>query len=230
MSSSLLTHASLVQLDAKLSTATDAMQSNGNDPMTPSAADDQKKVEQQKQLETLRKKLLAKRANSARSETPSKTTKGSVTPQVQAQPNVEQQGKMKFMHAENEQSSDEYGIESLLAEGKAAAAQKVARDKQAAAAALIAATPDPAETKSQRVPSTGPAHVDVDHGQLSSSNTGSAGPTQSNNKTPPHPTDITTVNSNATAHPVNLSALTTKTLLSGLNSLVIMTCSSAMPN
>lgn len=227
---SLLTHASLAQRDENVSTETDAVQSNSNAPTTPSTDDKQKKFEQQKQLETLRKRLLAKRASSARPETPSKTTKWDVTPQVQVQQNVEQQSIKKAMRAQTEQPSDEYGIKSLLAEGKAAAEQKVARDKQATAAALTTAMPDLARTNSQRVPSTGSAHVDVDRGRLSDSNTGSAGPTQSNNITPPQATDITTVNSNSTAHPVKLSDPYYEDLAVWLEFTVIMTCNSAILN
>lgn len=102
-------------------------------------SDEEKKKQQeesQKHLDALRAKLLAKRASSSRPETPAKMNTNTRPPistpvQAQQQENVQQQ--------DTQAPTDEYGLESLLAEGQAAAEAETARKNEQAAAGRQAA-------------------------------------------------------------------------------------------
>ena len=103
-----------------------AMHSN-NVPSTPTS-EEQRKHDQQKQLDALRKKLLAKRGGTSRPDTPQKTP-GNLNTQT-PQHRMEQQENNAAANGVDQQVNDDFGIESLLAEGKAAAEAKTARDNQ----------------------------------------------------------------------------------------------------
>lgn len=122
--------------------------------MTP-PFEDQKKIEQQNKLEDLRKRLLAKRGN-ARLNTPSKAPVNLEAPQQK----TEQQGPDKVTKSGTDVrpgQADEFGIDTLLAEGKAAAQAKIARDNQAAALAA-----SPATTSQQPSTINGTSNMEVD--------------------------------------------------------------------
>jgi hypothetical protein len=137
---------------------TSAMLSNNNASTTPSA-EEQRKHEQQKQLEALRKKLLAKRGTGARPDTPSKALASLEAPPPQHR--MEQQE--NNARTVNQHINDDFGIESLLAEGKAAAEAKVARDNKAAAAAVLAATMNqPANVNHQPAAAAVPTKMEFD--------------------------------------------------------------------
>ena len=150
------------------------MQSN-NVPITPTN-EEQRKHDQQKQLEALRKKLLAKRGGSARPDTPQKTNLNTQTPQHR----MEQQENNAAANGANHHANDDFGIESLLAEGKAAAEAKTARDNQAAAAALAATMdPNPFTITQQRPAATAPSNMEVEEVKPESTRQKPAEPTQS---------------------------------------------------
>jgi len=99
-------------------------------------SDEERKKQQeesQKHLDALRAKLLAKRASSSRPETPSMITTNT-RPPVSAPVRPEQ--KETVQQQDNEPPVDEYGLESLLAEGQAAAEAETARKTEQAPAAL----------------------------------------------------------------------------------------------
>lgn len=180
-----------------------AMQSNHTASTTPSA-EEQRKHEQQKQLEALRKKLLAKRGASARPDTPSKTPVSFDAPPPQHR--MEQQENSAAARPVNQHINDDFGIESLLAEGKAAAEAKVARDNQAAAAAVaLAATMNQsANTNHQPVAATGPANMEVDELKPESLQEKSTEPIKSVVSPTQKPADHKQ-NNTFNPHPVNMS-------------------------
>lgn len=180
---------------------TGGMHSSIHSPRTPST-EDQRKVDQQKQLDTLRKRLLAKRATSQRPETPSKTPAGSEPPQ--AQNTIEPQENDKKNNQANKQANDDFGIESLLAEGKAAAEAKVARDNQVAAA--LAASMNAPETVDQLpAASSQPANTIAQEAQHAFPHAKQAKSSLLDSTPPPKPTDSNPNNITAKTHPVNLS-------------------------
>ena len=184
------------------------MLANNNVPTTPSI-EEQKKHDQQKQLEALRKKLLAKRGGSARPDTPQQTpVKPSAHP---PQHRMEQQENIAAVNGADQQVNDDFGIESLLAEGKAAAEAKVARDNQAAAAALAATVGvDPiAFTNMQHsaaaTSATAPSNMEVDEVKPENTREKPAEPTQSVVSSPKKPADPKRSATVSNQHPVNMS-------------------------
>lgn len=174
------------------------MHSN-NVPTTPTN-EEQRKIEQQKQLEALRKKLLAKRGWSARPDTPQKTPVNLNAPTPQHK--MEQQENNGVVNRVDQHVNDDFGIESLLAEGKAAAEAKVFRDNQAAAMALAATLPF---TIIQHPPAaTAPSNMDVEEVKPDSTLQRLAEPTQSvvSTQKPDDPKQSITV---PNPHPMNMS-------------------------
>jgi hypothetical protein len=102
--------------------------------------------------------------------------------------------------------NDDFGIESLLAEGKAAAEAKVARDNQAAAAA-IAATMDPIPFPNIQHPpaATALSNMEVDEVKPDSTLQRPTEPTQSVVSSPQKPADPKQSNTVPNPHPVNMS-------------------------
>jgi hypothetical protein len=132
----------------------DVAKPDSKSPMTP-PFEDQKKIEQQNKLEDLRKRLLAKRGN-ARSNTPVKTPVNIQSPQ-QKMEQQESESAPKSGADERPGQVDEFGIDTLLAEGKAAAQAKTARENQAAAL-----TASPATTGQQPSVISGTSDMEVD--------------------------------------------------------------------
>jgi hypothetical protein len=132
----------------------DVAKPDSKSPMTP-LFEDQKKIEQQNKLEDLRKRLLAKRDN-ARSNTPIKTPVHVESPQ-QKMEQQEPDTATKSGTDEHPGPVDDFGIDTLLAEGKAAAQAKTARENQAAA---LAASPAP--TSQQPSATSGTSNIEVD--------------------------------------------------------------------
>ena len=132
----------------------DIAKPDSKSPMTPQS-EDQKKIEQQNKLEDLRKRLLAKRGN-ARSNTPSKTPVSFESPQQKME---QQQSDTATKSGANQRPGpvDDFGIDTLLAEGKAAAQAKTARENQAAA---LAASPAPTAQQSSAISGTSNMEVD----------------------------------------------------------------------
>jgi hypothetical protein len=180
-----------------------AMHSNNNVP-TVSTSEEQRKIEQQKQLEALRKRLLAKRGGSARPDTPQKIPV-KLNSQMQ-QHRMEQQENKAAANGADQHINDDFGIESLLAEGKAAAEAKVARDNQAAAAAT-AATVDPIPSTIIRYPlaAAAPSNMEVEEVMPDSTRQKPAEPTQSVVSSPQNPADPKQTNTVSNTHPVNMS-------------------------
>lgn len=178
-----------------------AMHSN-NVPTTPTN-EEQKKQEQQKQLDALRKRLLAKRGRVSRPDTPQKTP-GNLNTQT-PQHRMEQQENNAAANGADQQVNDDFGIESLLAEGKAAAEAKTARDNQAAAAA-IAAPMDSNSFITIQHPSaaTAPPSMEVEDVKPESTRQKPAEPTQSVVSSPQKPADYKQSNASNT-YPVNMS-------------------------
>lgn len=180
-----------------------AMHQNNSVPSTPTN-EEQRKIEQQKQLEVLRKKLLEKRGGSARPDTPQKTlvNLNAQTPQHR----MEQQENKAAANGADQHGNDDFGIESLLAEGKAAAEAKVARDNQAAAAAM-AATMDPIPFTIIQHPPAAPAPSNMEVGIVrpETAQKKPAEPTQSAVSSPQKPADPKQSNTVSTPHPVNMS-------------------------
>lgn len=178
------------------------MQSN-DVPTTPTN-EEQRKIEQQKQLEALRKRLLAKRGGSARPDTPQKApvNLNFQTPQHR----MEQQENKAAANGADPHVNDDFGIESLLAEGKAAAEAKTARDNQAAAAA-IAATVDPIPSTIIQRPlaAAAPSNMEVEEVMPNSTRQKPAEPTQSVVSSPQKPADLKQSNTVSNTHPVNMS-------------------------
>lgn len=185
-----------------MSAVSGAIQPNNNAPVTPSP-DEQRKIEQQKQLEALRKKLLAKRGAIGRPDIPSKVSTSSDPPHEQHK--VKQRENNVAANKADQPIPDDFGIESLLAEGKAAAEAKVARDNQAAAAAIAAAANE----------SSNPAVQPVTTKEIANSGVGEVKPapraekpaesTQPVIQSPPKYTDTRQSNTASTSHPVNMS-------------------------
>jgi hypothetical protein len=135
----------------------DVAKPDNKSPMTP-PFEDQKKIEQQNKLEDLRKRLLAKRTN-ARSNTPVKTPVNIESPQ-QKMEQQEPDTATKSGTDERPGQVDEFGIDTLLAEGKAAAQAKTARENQAAA---LAASPATTGTTGQQPSAiSGTSNMEVD--------------------------------------------------------------------
>ena len=143
--------------------------------MTP-LFEDQKKAEQQTKLEDLRKRLLAKRGN-ARSNTPSKTPINLKSPQ-QKMEQQEPDTATKSSADKRSEQVDDFGIDTLLAEGKAAAQAKTARENEAAALAA-----SPATTVQKPSAISGTSNMEVD----------------------PLPQKAADVEQENTAHPLNMS-------------------------
>lgn len=185
----------ILQQPANTSADLGSMRSNNNSPMTPSA-DEQKKHEQQKHLEALRKRLMAKKEAGGRPDTPSKVASNSGAPPPQQ--TTDKKENDTATNNAKEQPNDDFGIESLLAEGKAAAELKVVRDQEAAQKALEAAMQTPANMKQQQAAAMGHAMMD----------TGEVKPTivqaQTQNS-PSKPADAQTNNTTTNTHPVNVS-------------------------
>lgn len=180
---------------------TGAMNSGVQTPQTPSA-DDPKKFDHQKQLDDLRKKLLAKRATSQRPDTPSKT---SVASEPLQEPKQEKhQNNDKKNSQDNKQANDDFGIESLLAEGKAAVETKAARDQQATFA-LAASMHAPAKIAQHSAIPSQPANHEFQETERVVSQEKQPKPDKTDHTTPPKPTDLNTNNTIPTAHPSNLS-------------------------
>ncbi|GAB7327895.1 hypothetical protein MBLNU13_g11678t2 [Cladosporium sp. NU13] len=193
----------IVQSPANLPADFSAMQSN-NIPTTPTNEEEQRKHDQQKQLDILRKKLLAKRGASARPDTPQKTPANLNTQTPHHR--MEQQEHNTAANGANQHVNDDFGIESLLAEGKAAAEAKTIRDNQAAAAA-IAATMNPSPfTITQPSPAaTAPSNMEVEEVKPENTRQKPADPTQSVVSSPQKAADPKQSNAVSNAHPVNMS-------------------------
>jgi len=178
------------------------MQPDSNMSTTPSIEEQRKHV-QQKQLEALRKKLLAKRATSARPDTPTKTP---VKPDAQTpQHRMEQQENNVAPNGAAQHLNDDFGIESLLAEGKAAAEAKVARDNQAAAAAVAASVETPFTIIKHPPAATAPSNMEVDEVKPENTRENPAESTQSVVATPQKLADPKQSNTVPNPHPVNMS-------------------------
>lgn len=177
---------------------------NSNNVPTTPTNEEQKKQEQQKQLDALRKRLLAKRGGASRPDTPQKTT-GNLNTQT-PQHRMEEQESNAAANGPDQQVNDDFGIESLLAEGKAAAEAKTARDNQAAAA-LIAATMEPNPfTIIHRPPAaTALSNMEVEEVKPESMQQKPAEPIQSAVSSPQKPADSQKTNSTTNTHPVNMS-------------------------
>ena len=177
---------------------------NSNDvPKTPTN-EEQRKHEQQKQLDALRKKLLAKRGWNARPDTPQKTP-GNLNTQT-PQHRMEQQENTAAVNRADQHVSDDFGIDSLLAEGKAAAEAKTARDNQAAAAEIAAdLEPNPFTTIQHTPAATAPSNMEVEEVKPESTRQKPAEPTKSAVSSPQKPADHQKSNSTSNTHPVNMS-------------------------
>jgi hypothetical protein len=178
------------------------MQPTSNVPMTPTT-EEQRKHDQQKQLEALRKRLLAKRGTSARPDTPSKTPDSFDAPPPQHR--MEQQENNAVVNRPDQHVNDDFGIESLLAEGKAAGEAKVARDKQAAAAAVAVTMNQPFTTTQHPEAATAPSNMEVDEVKTETAREKPAEPTQSVIPAPQKPADPKPSNNVSNPHPVNMS-------------------------
>lgn len=128
-----------------------AINSTSNSPAIHVSAEEKKRQqeESQKHLDDLRARLLAKKASGSRAATPAKTTINSKPPPAQPPPETQ--------HSEVQQtadvpSSDEYGLDALLAEGKAAAEAETARKNEQATAAN---SPMQQQTQQKDIPNTG---------------------------------------------------------------------------
>ena len=112
---------------------------NVTNATTPIA--DQRKAENQRTAELLRAKLIAQRQN-----TPIRAISGSNTPAKTALASVEPKGDVEKSEKEASSSIDIFGLETLFAEGKAAAEAKVAAQaKLKADAAAATALPEQME-------------------------------------------------------------------------------------
>jgi hypothetical protein len=181
------------------------MQPNNNVPSTPTT-EEQRKHDQQKQLEVLRKKLMAKRGTSARPDTPSKTSVSFDAPPPQQR--MEQQENNTAVNGVKQHVNDDFGIESLLAEGKAAAEAKVARDKQAALAASAATMDQPYTVIQHPAAATAPSNMEVDEVKTETAREKPVEPTQSvipSPEKPEKPADPKPSNNVSNPHPVNMS-------------------------
>jgi len=179
-----------------------AMHSN-KVPSTPTS-EEQRKHDQQKQLDALRKKLLAKRGGTSRPDTPQKTP-GHLNTQT-PQHRMEQQENNAAANGVDQQVNDDFGIESLLAEGKAAAEAKTARDNQAAAAAIAATIePNPFTITQHSSAATAPSNMEVEEVKPESTRQKPAEPTQSAVSSPQKPADPQKTNPTSNTHPVNMS-------------------------
>lgn len=171
--------------------------------MTPS--DEQKKLEQQKHIEGLRKRLMAKKGATARPDTPSKAPVNSEAPP--SQQNMEQKENDTAINRMNEPLSDDFGIESLLAEGKAAAEKKVALDQEAAQRALEAAMQTPANIKQQQAAAQAHSIMELDEVKTAVAQAKLAEPAQPHIPSPPKSADTQANNTTLTpnTHSVNMS-------------------------
>jgi hypothetical protein len=173
---------------------------------TNSSDEEQRKQEQQKQLDALRKKLMAKRGITARPDTPSKTPVSIEAPPQQHRMEHEENRAATAMATAKEYHPmhDELGIESLLAEGKAAAEAKVVRDKQAAAAAALAVTmKQTANSKQQTAGATTSTNMDLNEVKPAITQEKPAEPTHAVVSTLEKPADHKQTNDTSNLHPVN---------------------------
>ena len=179
-----------------------AMLSN-NVPATPTNEEEQRKHDQQKQLDALRKKLLAKRGGSTRHDTPQKTP-GNLNTQMPHHI-MEQQENNATASGANQHVNDDFGIESLLAEGKAAAEAKTARDNNAAAAAITATMDfNPFTIIQHPQAATAPSNMEVEDVKPENTRQKPADPPQSV-VSPQKAADPKHSNAVSNAHTVNMS-------------------------
>lgn len=120
---------------------------------------------------------------------------------------MEQQENNAATNKAEQHVNDDFGIESLLAEGKAAAEAKVARDNQAAAAAFAATLDQPYNIIQHPVTTTGPSNMEVEEVKPEITRENPAETTRSVISSPQKAADPTPKPSNTVPnpHPVNMS-------------------------
>lgn len=119
---------------------------------------------------------------------------------------MEQQENNAAANGADQQVNDDFGIESLLAEGKAAAEAKTARDNQAAAAAIATTMePNPSTIIQHPPAATAPSNMEVDEVKPESTRQKPVESTKSAVSSPQKPADPQNTNSTSTTHPMNMS-------------------------